>query len=124
MLSPYILSKIEKVIVTGACGFIGSHVVEALLEAGLEVMGIDNFSTGRGENLAHLKDKVRIENCDICHQIPLTGAFSSFKPDLVVHLAAQAAITTAKGNPQKDLTINGIGTLNVTRACARALEAG
>lgn len=115
MVSPYILSKIEKILITGAAGFIGSHVAEALAKAGFEILGIDNYSTGRRENLEGTG--IRVEECDITQEITVNGVFSTFQPQAVVHLAAQAAITTAQTNPQKDLKINGIGTLNITRAC-------
>ena len=54
-----------KAIVTGGCGFIGSHLVDLLLENKIDVTVIDNFSTGRPLNLQHVKDKVEIVQADI-----------------------------------------------------------
>ena len=55
----------QKVLVTGAAGFIGSHLVDALLEKGSEVWALDNFSTGRFQNLNHVADKIQLIECDI-----------------------------------------------------------
>ena len=54
-----------RVVITGGAGFIGSHLVDALLELGHEIIVLDNFSTGRLENLAHVNSIIRIHNCDI-----------------------------------------------------------
>lgn len=107
-----------KVLCTGAAGFIGSHVVDALQGAGHDVFGIDDFSTGRAENLqAHkYKGASKFQNGSILNCEMLESNFGEFKPDAVVHLAAQAAISTSIQNPSFDLTVNGQGTLNVLRA--------
>ena len=54
-----------KAVVTGGAGFIGSHVVESLLAKGIRVTVLDNFSTGRPQNLDHVKEKIQIIECDI-----------------------------------------------------------
>ena len=55
----------SKVIVSGGAGFIGSHLVDALIDQGSEVIVLDNFSTGRPENLDHVADKIKLIQCDI-----------------------------------------------------------
>ena len=100
-----------RILCSGGSGFIGSHTVELLVASGHEVMVVDNFSTGRLENLADVRAEIRV--CDINDLRLLDMCFQEFKPDAVLHLAAQSAISTAVLNPKKDLRVNGVGTLNM-----------
>ena len=103
-----------KVVVTGGAGFIGSHLVDALLELGYEIVVLDNFSTGRLENLAHANSKIRILNCDI--SIP--GRWMEFieKDDWVFHLAALADIVPSIQHPEPYFRTNVDGTFNILTA--------
>lgn len=105
-----------RVLVTGGAGFIGSHVCEALLHSGHEVAILDNLSTGKLENFTHIGERVRLHIVDIRSAYRIDEAFSEFRPDAVIHLAAQAAISVSKDDPAMDLQTNGIGTLNVLSA--------
>ena len=109
-----------RVIITGGAGFIGSHVAELLLASGNHVLAIDNFSTGKIENVSELLLKYphnfNVQEGDICILPFLNRIFSEYKPKYVIHLAAQAAITTAWENPVKDINVNAVGTLNVIQA--------
>lgn len=100
-----------KIIISGGAGFIGSHSAELLSKRGHRVLVLDNFSTGRSENLAKFKGKIQI--ADVTDYRCLESIFSEFQPEAVLHLAAQSAITVSQNDPQKDLTVNGIGTLNM-----------
>lgn len=102
-----------KILVTGAAGFIGSNTVEILERHGNRVLAVDNLSTGRPENLKQFRGKFALT--DITNKESLEKDFDDFRPDAVLHLAAQSAISTAIGNPETDLTINAIGTLNVLK---------
>lgn len=107
-----------RVLVTGGEGFIGSHVVERLLNDGYEVSILDNLSTGKFENIQHLvaKHKMYRALCDIRNPFDVLDFFRITGPEIVFHLAAQASITTSLTDPYLDMQVNGLGTLNITRA--------
>lgn len=98
-------------VVTGGAGFIGSHVVEALLGRGDEVHVVDNLATGRRENVAA---GAALHEHDIREDLgPL---FAEIRPERVVHLAAQADVGTSVERPAFDAQVNVLGTLNVLEA--------
>jgi UDP-glucose 4-epimerase len=109
---------VARVLVTGGAGFVGSHVVEAFVERGDEVLVVDDLSTGSRQNVP---DAVLFEQTDIVDAQALDGAFS-FAPDIVCHLAAQASVTVSVDDPALDARVNVLGTLNVLEA-ARAHRA-
>ena len=100
-----------RALVTGGAGFIGSHVVDALVARGDEVHVVDNFATGRRENL---NEAATLYELDI--REPLAGLFEEIQPELVVHLAAQADVGTSVERPLFDAEVNVVGTLNVLEA--------
>ena len=107
-------------LVTGGSGFIGSHLTERLLNDGHEVTVIDNFSTGRIENLAHLSGNknLKIIEADICDYRLISPCFK--KIDWVFHLAALADIVPSIENPEKYFRANVDGTFNVLQAAREA----
>lgn len=98
---------------TGGAGFVGSHLVDALVEKGDQVLVLDNLSTGKIKNLnptAHFIE-ADVQNADqVRHEI------SAFQPEAIFHLAAQADPKRAFNNPSFDATVNVIGTVNVALA--------
>jgi len=102
-----------KTLVTGGLGFIGSHLVELLMKEGHSVIVIDNFSTGRLQNVAScIKNKrLKIVNADITHLEDIDKHFS--KVDWVFHLAGIADIVPSIENPLKYHNVNVNGTVNV-----------
>jgi UDP-glucose 4-epimerase len=104
-------------VVTGGAGFIGSHVVDALLARGDEVHVIDNFATGRRENL---NPAAALHEQDI--REPLQPLFDRIRPEVVAHLAAQADVGTSVEQPELDAQVNVLGTLSVLEA-ARSHDA-
>ena len=107
-----------KTIVTGGAGFIGSHLVDALLALGHKVTVLDNFSTGRPENLAHVKEEIELVECDISIPGPWTKYVE--KGSWVFHLAALADIVPSIQQPDPYFRANVVGTFNLLQAGAAA----
>jgi UDP-glucose 4-epimerase len=109
--------KALKCLVTGGAGFIGSHLVTRLLEEGNSVIVIDNFSTGRQQNLSHCKDNpgLSLVRADISDVKNIAGYFKDI--DIVFHLAALADIVPSIVNPVAYYNSNVTGTLCVAEAC-------
>lgn len=107
-----------KCIVTGGCGFIGSHVVELLLTKGHQVTVLDNLSTGRRENLDHLYDSIKIVECDISIRGKWFKKF--YDVNWVFHLAALADIVPSIQRPEDYFKSNVDGTFNVLEASKNA----
>ena len=105
-------------LVTGGAGFIGSHLVDALLAEDISVRVVDNYSTGRPENLAHVSGKVEIIEADIAKsgswQKSIQGA------DWVFHLGALADIVPSIQRPEDYFSANVNGTFNVLEAARNA----
>jgi UDP-glucose 4-epimerase len=106
-----------RAIVTGGAGFIGSHVVRALLDRGDDVHVVDDLSNGKRENLP---DTVPLTVADI--REPLRPLFDEVRPGLCFHLAAQADVRVSVERPEYDADVNVLGTIRVLEA-ARAHDA-
>ncbi len=103
-----------KIIVTGGAGFIGSHLVDNLYDLGHEIVVLDNFSTGRKENLTHLDKKITLIECDL--SIPGQWQKSFEDVDTVYHLAALADVVPSIQKPLDYFKSNVDGTFNVLQA--------
>jgi len=102
-----------RALVTGGAGFIGSHVVEALLERGDEVHVLDDLSKGKRENVAaaaelHVADIRRPD-----------AVFDAVRPEAVLHLAAQADVRVSVERPDEDADVNVLGTVLILEAARR-----
>lgn len=98
-----------KVLVTGGCGFIGSHVVDLFVEAGHSVAVIDNLSSGKIENL---NGGARLYALDICSE-EAEKVFKEEIPDIVVHHAAQISVPLSVKEPLFDAEVNIKGTIRL-----------
>jgi UDP-glucose 4-epimerase len=108
-------------VVTGGAGFIGSHVVDALLARGEHVTVIDNLSTGRRSNLEPaLRDGAELRVADITEAGVLSEIFAEVRPELVFHLAAQIDVRHSVADPADDARINVLGTIAVLAAARTA----
>jgi UDP-glucose 4-epimerase len=108
----------DKVLVTGAAGFIGSHVAQALLNAGHEVRTIDNFSTGSRGNLESIRGDVELVEGDIRSYERTHTATKGM--DVVIHLAALPSVPRSIQDPLTTSDVNVTGTLNVVLAARDA----
>ena len=108
-----------KVLVTGGAGFIGSNLVDKLVQKGQKVIVLDNFSTGQRSNLSrHNKKNVKIIKVDISGNKSLDKYFKNI--DYVFHLAGLADIVPSIENPSKYFKSNVVGTFNVIQAAKKA----
>jgi UDP-glucose 4-epimerase len=110
-----------KSLVTGGAGFIGSHLVDALAARGDEVLVLDDFSSGKRENLAGaLEAGTQVKELDVADAEAMFGAIGEFGPESVFHLAAQIDVRRSMADPGFDARLNVVGTVNVLEAAARS----
>jgi len=106
--------KIKSALVTGGAGFIGSHLVEALVADTCRVTVLDNLSTGYLENLEACREKITFIEGDIRDEEALTRAVRGC--EVAFHLAAEIFVPRTIENPVKSAKVNTIGTLNLLEA--------
>jgi UDP-glucose 4-epimerase len=105
-----------RIVVTGGAGFIGSHVVDRMVQDGHEVTALDDLSTGRRENV---NPAARLHVVDL--RAPELGRIiDAIRPGAVIHLAAQAAVSRSVADPVFDASVNILGMLNLLQACRAA----
>ncbi len=107
-----------QVLVTGGAGFIGSHLVEALLRRGDQVRVFDNFSTGRRENVKHLLDDIELIEGDLRNFDAVRRAVADV--EIVFHQAALASVQRSIDDPITANAVNVTGTLHVLMAARNA----
>jgi nucleoside-diphosphate-sugar epimerase len=105
-------------LVTGGAGFIGSHIVERLVEEGEGVRVFDNFSTGKKENLKTIKNRFELFEGDLLDLSSLKQAMNGV--DIVIHQAALRSVPLSVDNPLPTNDVNITGTLNVLVAASEA----
>src|ERR1700712_2217570 len=109
-----------KFLVTGSAGFIGFHVASRLLQAGHDVLGVDNFSAYYDVALKERRNDIlsnhpafRVARVSIDDMASFSGEWEAFRPDVVIHLAAQAGVRYSIDHPETYVQANLIGTFNV-----------
>jgi UDP-glucose 4-epimerase len=108
-------------LVTGGAGFIGSHVVDALLARGDRVAVVDNLSSGRRSNLEGAEARGAVlHEADVRDAGALASIFASARPDVVFHLAAQIDVRRSVEDPAQDADANVLGTIRVLEAARAA----
>jgi UDP-glucose 4-epimerase len=112
-----------KILVTGAAGFIGSHLVDRLLAEGEDVHGFDDLSSGAMANLQEARStpvgKFSFQRGDVTSNL-LADVIKRQKPELIYHLAAQVDVRKSVSDPIHDAMINIIGTINLLQAASQA----
>jgi UDP-glucose 4-epimerase len=106
-----------RTLVSGGAGFIGSHVVDALLAAGHQVAVVDNLVTGSRSNL---DPRAEFFEADVRDQAEMVRIFHHATPAIVIHLAAQTLVARSSSDPYRDAHINVLGTLSVVHAAIGA----
>lgn len=113
----------DKILVTGAAGFIGSNLVDALLKRGAIVTGLDNFDPFYDRKIKELNIESALKNPgynfregDIRDNEFINDCLRNFNPDIIVHLAAKAGVRPSLSDPQEYYDVNVMGTLNLLEA--------
>jgi UDP-glucose 4-epimerase len=111
-----------RTLVTGGAGFIGSHLVDRLLDTGAEVLVVDDLSHGSPDGLDRLRAAgVELQRVDVRDGMRLSGVVTAFQPEVVFHLVAQIDVRASMANPAHDASVNVLGSVNLFNA---ALAAG
>ncbi len=110
-----------KALVTGGAGFIGSHLVDRLIDDEWEVLAVDDLSKGHLDRLAEARriGHVHFHQLDICSP-EFREAVRRFAPDVIHHLAAQSGVRPSVEDPLFDARVNVLGTVNVLQAAAES----
>lgn len=109
-----------KYLVTGGCGFIGSNAVDFLINEGHDVCVIDDLSSDVHDNF-YYNEKAKYYKYSVNDYIMCSDVFSKFKPDYVLHFAAEARIQNCIADPLKAFEINSFGTLTMLELCKKYL---
>ncbi|MDF1657012.1 MAG: NAD-dependent epimerase/dehydratase family protein [Verrucomicrobiales bacterium] len=111
----------QRILVTGAAGFIGSHTVDTLLSRGFEVVAVDNFRTGRATNIRQcVKDSGFVfEFADITQEKVLRSLCLKYRPDTIIHLAGLVSVVQAQDEPNLNYLLN-IQATHIVAEAARA----
>jgi UDP-glucose 4-epimerase len=104
------------VLVSGGAGFIGSHIVDVLVDAGHDVVVVDNLMTGRRANV-HRRAMLHVTDI---RDPQLRGIVESIRPEVVVHAAAQISVSRSVADPMTDASINVLGTIALLEHCRHA----
>ena len=108
-----------KVLVTGGAGFIGSHVVDALIEAGHGVIIVDNLWEHGGGKAENVNPQARFHRMDI-RDPPLKSVFEEERPEAICHLAAQHSVKISTDDPVHDANVNILGLINILQNATRS----
>ena len=120
------MNKLNTILVTGGAGFIGSHLIDKLLDMGKEVICIDNFDPFYDIELKKRNIRTHLTNTnytlyeeDIRNISQIDEIFKNTKPDIVIHLAAKAGVRPSVENPKEYNDVNINGSLNILQACVK-----
>lgn len=106
----------KNILVTGGAGFIGSHLVDKLVERGANVIVVDNLKDGTLENLRESIDKIKFYDVDVRDYHKIKEILESHSIEIVFHLAANANVPYSVKHPEYDFETNAVGTFNILKA--------
>src|SRR5215207_5652271 len=108
-------------LVTGGAGFIGSHLVDALLDSGDDVVVVDHLAGGHTENLAEAIERgAEVLPADVSDVVGMNDVVADVRPDVIFHLAAQIDVRRSVADPSTDAHVNVGGTAAILEAARRA----
>ena len=111
----------RKGIVTGGAGFVGSHLVDMLVDYGWELLVLDDLSSGRMDHVSEARQRAKINVHVTDIGAPELGDLvARFSPEVIFHLAAQSKVRPSVDDPVEDARVNVLGTINVLESAVRA----
>lgn len=104
-----------KVLITGITGFVGSHLAEYLLSQNCEIYGTYRWRS-RMENILHIKEKLKLYECDLKDATAVYNLIKEIKPDMIFHLAAQSYVPMSWSCPSETIITNVVSQINILEA--------
>ena len=106
----------ERILITGITGFVGSHLADLALEKNCEVFGLKRWNLSRMRNVKHLIDKINWIDCDITDPVSVKKAIEKANPDKIFHVAAESFVSPSWDHPTHYMDVNYKGTVNILEA--------
>ena len=106
----------ERILITGITGFVGSHLADLTLEKNCEVFGLKRWNLSRMRNVKHLINKINWIDCDITDPVSVKKAIKKANPDKIFHLAAESFVSPSWDHPTHYMDVNYKGTVNILEA--------
>jgi len=107
---------LERILITGITGFVGSHLADLTLEKNCEVFGLKRWNLSRMRNVKHLINKINWIDCDITDPVSVKKAIEKANPDKIFHLAAESFVSPSWDHPTHYMDVNYKGTVNILEA--------
>jgi GDP-4-dehydro-6-deoxy-D-mannose reductase len=107
---------VEKILITGITGFVGSHLADYAIEKNCEIYGLKRWNLSRLRNVRHIMDKINWIDCDITDPVSTKKALESCNPDRIFHLAAESFVSPSWNHPSHYMDVNYKGTVNLFEA--------
>ncbi len=110
----------EKVLITGITGFVGSHIADLCIEKKVELFGFKRYHLSKMDNVRHIEDKINWIDCDMLDSKSVAKAINNCKPDKIFHMASQSFVSPSWDHPNLYMDVNYRMTVNLMEACIAA----